>query len=571
MYFRNRLVAIRLNEEFPSIDPSRMKDMSARKFVNPTDHSVLFLSTLMLTLCVLALWPHLSGVLGIRWLPPIKYAQVIATYCSIAMVIYFGVKVLRLTSRLRELEEARGVDNHAALHDSLTGAANRRHFENSLNQLLEDNTPSHTLLMIDLDRFKPINDLYGHAAGDALLREITAGLKRLVRRDDLVARLGGDEFAILLPGIGNSKAENSALDVLRFVMKYRLTWEGERLSVGASIGLVNINQPGLDAATLLAASDEALYAAKESGRGAVYAADLSAEPGQPTTFRRINSELSVAFAGKRSHEPEDGRKQEAGARLMTNLALDDADDRRRVHGARRRHDVRYWVSIEPKTAGNELTPGMLMRELIGDAAAKKDGGADFARWVVAMALSAASRLTPAEVGRIHFVLPVPARAFVVVPTLVDEILRSNALSRVPIRHITFILHGVEAVYDSPVLKEVHQRLSASDFRLGYEIRADNLEVLAPLRYIPFAEVHLGRELMKKLRPGSADNATLDALLAFMDSTGTTLVSSCVDTQEEVGLMTNKGIKRFTGPVSGSPKPLHEVLAGLSRHSDPQLS
>ncbi|MGQ7845244.1 bifunctional diguanylate cyclase/phosphodiesterase [Granulosicoccus sp. 3-233] len=546
-----------------------MKDLSAQKLSHSAEYPIFFPCALMLALLTLASWPHLTGTAGLSWLPSFDHAQALASYGSILIVIVLGIRLFRLTSRLQELETARGVDNHAALHDALTGAANRRQFENRLSQLLEDGTPSHTLLMIDLDRFKPINDLYGHAAGDALLREITQGFKRLVRRDDLVARLGGDEFAILLPGISSNKAEKSALDVLSFVMKYRLTWESERLSVGASIGLVNINQPGLDAATLLAASDEALYAAKESGRGAIYAADLSAEPGQETTFRRINADISVAFRGKRSHEPEDGRKQEASARLMTNLVCDHSDDRRRVHGARRRHDVRHWVSMEPKTVGDALTPGILMRELIGDAIAKNDGGADFARWVMAMALSAASRLSPAEVGRIHFVLPVPARAFVIVPTLVDELLRSNALSRVPIRHITFILHGVETVYDSPVLKEVHQRLTASDFRLGFEIRADNLEVMAPLRHVPYAEVHLGRELMKKLRPGSSDNATLDALLAITKSAGASLVSSCVDTQEEAELLTSKGVRRFAGPVSGTPQPLHEVLSGLSSPSKAQ--
>lgn len=541
-----------------------MKDLIARRFHSPEGNTTALLGALILVLSVLAVWPHLVGALGFDWLPHIANAQGIAAVGAILIAAYLAVTVLVMKSRLQEIEAARGIDNHAALHDPLTNAANRRHFESRLSELLEDSNPSHTLLMIDLDRFKPINDLYGHAAGDALLREITLGLKRLVRQSDLVARLGGDEFAILLPDTKSSKAEQTALSVLRFVMKYRLNWEGERLSVGASIGLVNINQPGLEAATLLAASDEALYAAKESGRGAIYAADLPTELGENTSYRRVNSEVNEAFSAKRSHEPEDGRKQEVSARLMTNLCTGNTGDRRRENGARRRHEVKHWVSMEPKTIGDNNIPGMLMRELIADATAKSDGGADFVRWVVAMALSAASRLSPAEIGRIHFVLPVPAKAFVVVPTLADELMRSNALSLVPIRHITFVLHGVDKVYDSPVLKEVHHRLSSSDIRFAYEIRADNLDVLAPLRYIPFAEVHLGRELIKKLRPGSTDNPTLDALLAVADSTGITLVSACVDTQEEVDLLTSKGIKRFTGPVAGASRPLHDVLTGLAK-------
>lgn len=548
-----------------------MKILPAIRFNSSGDRTVVYLGALLLLLCVLAVWPHLQRALGDSWLPRIDNAQDIVSLVSLLMVAVFGGVLLTMKTRLRDIEVERGVDSHAALHDSLTSAANRRHFETRLGQLLEDGNLSHTLLMIDLDRFKPINDLYGHAAGDALLREITLGLKRLVHHTDLVARLGGDEFAILLPDTSTTKAEQTALAVLRFVTKFRLTWEGERLSVGASIGLVNIDQTGLTSATLLAASDEALYAAKEAGRGAIFAADVHVESGDATTFRRIDSEVTEAFASKRSHEPEDGRKQQACAMLMTNLEPDNAVDRRRAHGARRRHEVKHWISIEPQTIGDRIIPGMLMRELVSDAITKKDGGADFVRWVMAMALDAASRLTPASVGRVNFVLPVPARAFVVVPGLAEELLRSNALALVPIRHITFILHGVEKVYDSPILKEVHQRFNDSDFHLGYEIRADNLEVLAPLRYIPFTEVHLGRELIRKLRPGSSDNATLDALLAVMDSTGTTLVAACVDTQEEVDLLTSKGIKRFSGPVTGSLRPLHDVLAGLPKASEVRSS
>lgn len=546
-----------------------MKDITARKSVSSNRQTVAPLCTLMSVLGVMALWPVLGAALEIRWLPEFDLAPAIAALLSIFIVVFYSVKVRRMSVHIQhmdlqllEMEAARYVDNHAALHDALTNAANRRQFETRLSELLADNSPCHALLMIDLDRFKPINDLYGHAAGDALLCEITSGLKQLVRHTDLVARLGGDEFAILLPDASIDKAEQTALDVLRFVLKYRLTWHGERLSVGASIGLVSIDQPELTQSMLLAASDEALYAAKESGRGAIYAADLNTQGDQPITFRRVNSELNEAFPGKRSHEPEDGSKQEMSASLMTDLSSENTDDRRRPHGARRRHEVRHWVSIEPKSVGDGITPGMLMRELIGDATSKKDGGADFVRWVMAMALDAASRLTPAAIGHIHFVLPVPAKSFVVVPGLVDELLRSNALSLVPIRHITFILHGVHAVYDSPVLKEVHQRFKARDFQMGFEIRADNLEALAPFRHIPFDEVHLGRELIKKLRPGSSDNATLDALLAIMGSNGATLVASCVDSREEADLLISNGVQRFTGPVNGSARSLHGLLAQL---------
>jgi len=117
---------------------------------------------------------------------------------AIISVAALGVTVTLLLAKNRDLIETSGAESHAALHDPLTGAANRRHFEQVLDDLVSEANPKHALLMLDLDRFKPVNDLYGHAAGDALLKEISAGLAKLVSPRDRVARLGGDEFAILL-------------------------------------------------------------------------------------------------------------------------------------------------------------------------------------------------------------------------------------------------------------------------------------------------------------------------------------------------------------------------------------
>ncbi len=540
-----------------------MNNSSAPTSERQGRYTYLYVFSLVLLLSVLALQPHMMSEFQLTLIPAVNNAQGIALFFAIISVAGMGAAVLVLTSRLRKLEVARDAQGHAALHDALTGAANRRHFEIFLDKLINDASPSHALLMIDLDRFKPINDLYGHAAGDALLKEITVGFKRLVQPADLVARLGGDEFAILLTNRSNASIEKSAIDVLQFVASYRLNWENERLSVGTSIGLVNINRKGLSTKDLLAASDEALYAAKEAGRGAIYCAERSNAENPTTTFRRINEPAAQTVSSARSHEPVDGRRQELQGLLMASQSSADNTDRRRVHGARRRHEVKHWVRIEPTTVGDAVSPGMSMRELLSDAASKGDGGADFARWVMAMALDSASRLTPAALGRINFVLPLPARALVTVPGLADELMRSNALAHLPIRHLTFILHGVTSVYDSTILKQVCQRLANSDIKLGFEIRADNIEVLAPLRHIAFNELHLGREVIKKLRPGSTDNATLDALLAVVERTETTLVAPNIDTPDEMKLLINKGIKRFAGPVVGTPEPLHNILQRLA--------
>ena len=158
----------------------------------------------------------------------------------------------------------------AASHDRLTGLPNRAAFET----LLEDATAAarqspFCALFIDLDRFKQVNDLGGHAAGDALLRDLAGVLSAKLRKSDTVARLGGDEFAVLLPHCPVPRAQVLAESLRAAVDAYRLHWEGTAYSVGASIGLVPVNGNHASAADVLRAADAACYAAKRSGRNQV--------------------------------------------------------------------------------------------------------------------------------------------------------------------------------------------------------------------------------------------------------------------------------------------------------------
>ena len=163
-------------------------------------------------------------------------------------------------------------------HDALTGLANRPAFESLLTQAtLAAATEPFCALFIDLDRFKQVNDTGGHAAGDALLRDVAQQLAAQVRKSDTVARLGGDEFAVLLSRCPLSQAREIAEKLRAAVDSYRLAWEGRSFSVGASIGLVAVDASYTTTADVLRAADEACYAAKTRGRNcvAVFAEELA--------------------------------------------------------------------------------------------------------------------------------------------------------------------------------------------------------------------------------------------------------------------------------------------------------
>ncbi|HWI09985.1 MAG TPA: diguanylate cyclase, partial [Burkholderiaceae bacterium] len=159
---------------------------------------------------------------------------------------------------------------HLAFHDPLTGLPNRALLQDRLDQAIAStrrDRESLGLLFIDLDRFKVVNDSFGHDAGNALLKEVAGRLTGCLRRSDTVARIGGDEFVLLLRGLGMPQSyalvAQAAIDALSVPM----VLDGHAMQVGASIGIACFPDDGLDAATLMTHADMAMYAAKAAGRG----------------------------------------------------------------------------------------------------------------------------------------------------------------------------------------------------------------------------------------------------------------------------------------------------------------
>ncbi len=201
--------------------------------------------------------PILTLILACLWGAALWQARRIA-----AMIVRGGLPPGCPTTRqLQALQ-------HQANHDDLTGLANRRRFEAELRQRSEgcDRAGAGiTLLYIDIDGFKGVNDEHGHAVGDQLLRLFAARLKAGLRNTEVVARLGGDEFAVILWQASAQEAVHIADGLIgRLSRPYRL---GERtLRISASIGLAASPEAGTSGPALLAAADAAMYQAKQAGK-----------------------------------------------------------------------------------------------------------------------------------------------------------------------------------------------------------------------------------------------------------------------------------------------------------------
>ncbi|NES05919.1 MAG: diguanylate cyclase [Okeania sp. SIO2F4] len=177
-------------------------------------------------------------------------------------------QVLTFRDVTREKQKQASIE-YQALHDSLTNLPNRALFDLKLSEAITyaaESSQIMAIMFLDLDRFKEVNDTFGHSVGDLLLQNVSQRLVLCLREVDLIARWGGDEFGIILPEIRSRENVIEIAQRLIQSMEPEFILEGHRLKVTTSIGIALYPQDGLDSSTLLRSADRALYQAKKSGR-----------------------------------------------------------------------------------------------------------------------------------------------------------------------------------------------------------------------------------------------------------------------------------------------------------------
>lgn len=208
-------------------------------------------------------------------------ASLAAGINDMAARIAFTQEDLRqqVASATAELRQQKETAEQAARVDSLTGVANRRAFteaaEIEVQRALRYGTPL-SLILVDLDHFKSVNDRYGHHTGDAVLASFVRTLVEAVREMDIVGRWGGEEFVVLLPGIGCAEAVRAAERMRSTAADSRLYVQGRQILYTASFGVAEFNPSELSFYGFLARADAALYVAKDKGRNRVEAANGNA-------------------------------------------------------------------------------------------------------------------------------------------------------------------------------------------------------------------------------------------------------------------------------------------------------
>lgn len=416
--------------------------------------------------------------------------------------------------------------------DSLTRIPNRAYFEANVNQaLLQSPLAALAVMLVDLDRFKTVNDTLGHAAGDTLLRLAAERLQVAVRAGDVVARFGGDEFAVLLnPSSTIEEPSQIAKRILELLQKTYMI-EGQLVNVGASIGIAQSPRDGNDCKTLLKHADLALYQSKEMGRAMFQFFNPGMQ--ERASERRANElELRQAVALRQLELHYQPQVETPAGRLVGFEAL-----------IRWRHPTKGL-----------LPPGMFLplAEEIGVIVPIGD-------WVLRTACREAMRW-PDEITIAVNASPLQFDAgnFAV---SVQQALRATGL---PGRRLEIeITEGIFLRNDTAILETLHElramnvRIAMDDFGTGYAS-------LSQLARFPFDKIKIDRSLAGFDGDDLKQRAIVRAITALGQSLGVCTLAEGVENKEQLARLEADGCASVQGYFFGHPVPADQLDEVISR-------
>ncbi len=427
----------------------------------------------------------------------------------------------------RKASEARA-DAMARL-DPLTGLPNRLLLRERLAEALARlarTGEACALLLIDLDRFKPVNDTLGHPIGDALLEKVADRLRSTVRPTDTVARIGGDEFVILQAGAHDAAGTQALARRIVDLIGRTYMVEGHLLTIGASVGVALAPADGADADRLLKNADLALYRAKLDGRG---------------TYRFFEPEMDARMQARRKLEL-DMRQALARREFQLHYQPQLQLESEKLIGCealiRWRHPDRGLVSpLDFIPLAEEI--GLIVP--IGE-------------WVIRQACRDAMTW-PAHMSVAVNVSPAQFKS----DRLVETIISALATSGLPARRLEVeITEGVLLQENEKTLQTLHRlrelgvRVSMDDFGTGYSS-------LSYLRSFPFDKIKIDRSFVKDLATKPDGEAIIRAIAGLGKSLGMTTVAEGVETPEQMQRIRLEGCTDVQGYLISRPVPTEDLL------------
>ncbi len=446
-----------------------------------------------------------------------------------------AVLTIQDTTSARRMEKEL---QYAATHDALTGLMNRAEFEKQLYRIWEEARTggrTHCLCMLDLDRFKIINDTSGHLAGDALLREIANLFERNLRPGDLAARMGGDEFLVLLTDCTREHGERCVRDLLRDLAELRFPWEGRLYDITASSGVVYLDRTSPEPEILISQVDVATFTAKRNGRNqvSVYMGGGSGAAGH-------HQEMKIVAGLRRSLEEN---RFELYAQPIVPIKPTDGSE------AAQCFELLLRMRDEH---GEMVSPGAFV------PAAERYGLMGLVdRWVIRAAMRMhAEHCGPGE--GVRFAINLSAESLSD-PTLWPYVAEQLAETGISPAVLTFEVTetGLIGNFDHArgfvrSARQVGCKIALDDFGTG-------LSSLSYLKQFALDAIKIDGAFIRTLQDNVLDQAIVRSIAEIARSMKAATVAECVEDTAMLDLLGGLGVDHVQGWAMGRPQPLRDML------------
>jgi diguanylate cyclase (GGDEF)-like protein/PAS domain S-box-containing protein len=431
-----------------------------------------------------------------------------------------------ITAQRRSAEDA----SRLALYDSLTGLANRFHISKKLDSTLAafaQQQRSCAIMLLDLDRFKQVNDTLGHPAGDALLKQVAERLLKIVGDKEMVSRLGGDEFQIILPDLEDrGKLGDMAADIINSLSQ-PYSVEGSRCIIGASVGVAISPFDGQTSDDLVRNADLALYAAKGNGRGrfSFYSSDLH----QAAEDRRVLEEdLRDALARG---------EMELTYQPVVNAKTDTV------------------TGVEALVRWTHPDRGVISPALFIPIAEEANLIWPLGEWVLRKACADAANW-PGDLRVAVNVSPIQF-ANVDLPKIVANALATTGLSpdrlELEITESVFLADSKETAQMFKALKALGVRLALDDFGTGYSS-------LGYLQSAPFDKIKIDQSFVRGATvKGSRNGAIIAAIVALAEALDMETTAEGIESLDQLELIRKLNVSHVQGYVYSKPVPQADLI------------
>ncbi|MEP6868495.1 MAG: EAL domain-containing protein [Novosphingobium sp.] len=435
-----------------------------------------------------------------------------------------------------DLTEKRRSDEHAtrlAHYDSLTGLANRLQISQLLEKILTARVLDQracAVFLLDLDRFKQVNDTLGHPAGDALLTQVSQRLERVVGTQGRVGRLGGDEFQVIVPGRFEQEPLAELAERIIEALSQPYSIDGHQVVIGVSIGIALSPDNGVTSEALIRNADLALYAAKDGGRGRhhFYASDLHSDAEERRQLEQDLRDALVTGGFTLAYQPVVTTTTE---RISGFEAL-----------LRWRHPKRGWLSPSKFIPIAEES-GLIAQ--IGEWALRT-ACHDMAAWPENVRVAV-------NVSPLQFANPS-------LPALVTNALAASQITparlELEITESVFLndSEGTDAMFAA--LKRVGVRLALDDFGTGYSS-------LGYLKKAPFDKIKIDQSFVRGATiTGSRNGAIISAIVSLAEALDMETTAEGVETHDELDLIRQLGCSHVQGYIYAKPLSTTEASALL---------